>query len=210
MSAYGESRRELLRRAAIGAGALSASGLVLPALAGAQSTEDDDLRDYLVEATGLEQIAVLAYGTTAEAKGMEPVVKKDLLAFRDQEQAHANAWRTALDSLGFDAPDAPDSPTDTGVFSDVEGLSDDAANELTGLLDDLDKLSKPEEYLDYLAELERRELAYYVGEAPALDSEDLATTSAEIAGCQAEHLVVLRQALGDSPAKSVESASDVG
>jgi rubrerythrin len=179
-------------------------------LAAAQSTADDDLRDYLVEATGLEQVAVLAYSSAADARGAQPVLRKTLLAFRDQEQAHANAWRTALDSLGFDAPDPPSSPADTDVFSDVDGLSDDAAKRLTGLLDDLDKLTKPDELLTYLAELERAQLAYYVGDAPDLDSEDLATTSAEVAGCQAEHLVVLRQALGDSPAKSIEAPATAG
>ena len=204
------NRRELLRRAALGAGALSASGLVAPALVAAQSTEDDDLRDYLVYPTGLEQVAVLAYASAADAQGLERVLKETLLAFRDQEQAHANAWRSALDSLGFDPPEAPDSATDTGVFEGVEGLSDENASKLTGLLGDLDKLSKPRQFLAYLAKLERTQLDYYLAEAPGLDSEDLSTTSAEVAGCQAEHLVVLRQALGDSPAKAVETASESG
>jgi rubrerythrin len=205
-----DNRRELLRRAALGGGALTATGLLGPTLAAAQSTDDDDLRDYLVEATGLEQITVLAYGTAAEAKGTQPVVRQSLERFGAQEQAHADAWRSALDSLGFDAPDPPDDATDTGVFDDVEGLSDEAANQLTGLLDNLDGLSKPEELLRFLVELEQRQLRYYVGAAPALDSEDLATTSAEIAGCQAEHLVVLHQAEGDSPADAVKAASSAG
>jgi len=210
MSEHVGNRRELLRRAALGAGALTATGLLGPALAAAQSTDDDDLRDYLLEATGLEQVAVLAYQTAADAKGTEPVLRRSLQRFGAQEQAHADAWRSALDSLGFDPPDPPDDATDTGVFEDVDGLSDEAANELTGLLDKLDGLTKPEALLRFLVQVEERELRYYLDEAPGLDSEDLSTTSAEVAGCQAEHLVVLNQALGDSPADAVKAASSAG
>jgi hypothetical protein len=194
MSAQARSRRDTLRLAALGAGALAAASFVRPALADAQAADDEDLRDFLVGAISLEQLAVLAYSTAAREGDTE--IGPTLEIFRDQEQAHANALRQALDTLGFDLPDAPDSPTDTGAFEDVEGLDDQASERLLDLLDELDGLSSPRRYLDYLAKLEDEQLTYYTSEGPAVDSVDLTTTSAEIAGCQAQHSLVLLTELG--------------
>lgn len=200
------SRREALRRGAIVAGALTAGGLLRPMAASAQSTQNDDLRDFLVEAIGLERITVLAYATAADEGATDD--RQLLVEFRDQEQAHVSALRSALESLGFDPPDAPDSPDDTGVFDDVEGLSDETATELKELLGSLADVSGADGHLELLADLEARQIAYYVGKAPALDSFDLATTAAEISGCQAAHLVVLREHLGDDPADAAAAVSD--
>jgi rubrerythrin len=215
VSAAARSRREALRTAALGAGALAAAGLVRPALAGAQSPEDEDLRDFLVEAISLEQLAVLAYATAARDGDTE--IAPTLEIFRDQEQAHANALRQALDTLGFDVPDAPDSTTDTGAFEDVEGLETEASERLLDLLDELDGLSSPRQYLDYLAKLEDEQISYYTSEGPGVDSVDLTTTSAEIAGCQAQHTVVLLSELGrteveaaTAPARTARDAVPTG
>jgi rubrerythrin len=184
------SRREALRRGAVAAAALAAAGLARPALAAAQSTDDEDLRDFLVEGIGLEQVTVLAYSTAADATDAA-AVKTTLERFRDQEQAHANALLSAIDELGFDAPEPPDSPTDTDVFDDVDGLDDEAAGRLIDQLDQLDSAKTPDQYLDLLSALETDQLTYYAERGPALDSSDLSTTAAEIAGCQAQHLVAL-------------------
>lgn len=189
-----QSRRDALRTAALGVGALAAAGLVRPALAGAQSPEDEDLRDFLVEAISLEQLAVLAYATAARDGDTE--IGPTLEIFRDQEQAHANALRQALDTLAFDLPDAPDSATDTGAFEDVEGLDTAVSERLLDLLGELGGLSSPRQFLDYLARLEDEQIRYYTSEGAVVDSIDLTTTSAEIAGCQAQHTVVLNGELG--------------
>ena len=64
----------------------------------------------------------------------------------------------------------------------------------------------------YLVKLEDEQVTYYTAEAPAVDSVDLTTTSAEIAGCQAQHIVVLRSELGDrgdeAAAEAARTASD--
>ena len=200
MNGEARSRRETLRLAALGAGAIAAAGFARPALAGAQATEDEDLRDFLVGAISLEQLAVLAYSTAAREGDTD--LGPTLETFRDQEQAHANALRQALDTLGFDLPDAPDSATDTGAFEDVDGLDSEQSERLLDLLDELDGLSSPREYLDYLARLEDEQLTYYTSEGPAVDSVDLTTTSAEIAGCQAQHSVVLLTELGRTEAEA--------
>ncbi len=194
MSAAVESRREAIRRAALAAGALAAAGLVRPGFAGAQASDDEDLRDFLVEAIGLEQVTVLAYSTAADQAGAD--LKSTLETFRDQEQAHANALRSAIDELGFDPPEPPDSPTDTGVFDGVEGLDDEAAKRLDDRLGEIADANGLDQLLDVLLSLEDEQLTYYGTEGPRLDSSDLATTAASIGGCQAQHLVVLNDRVG--------------
>lgn len=195
------SRREALRAAAIAAGALAAGGLLRPVTASAQSEDQEALREFLVEAIALEQIAALAYETAAGVNGFEPASQRTFTKLRDQEQAHATALRSALDSLGFDPPDPPDSPEDTGVLDDVEGLDDAAASELKSTLSELGKISKPEEYVKYLTAIEREQRDYYVEFVPGLDSDDLASTCAEIVGNEAQHLVILRREGGEDPAE---------
>jgi rubrerythrin len=200
------SRRQALRGAAIGAGAIAAGGLLRPGAAAAQAPSDEDLRDFLAEAIALEQITVLAYARAADSEGVDPQLRGMLQTFRDQEQAHANALRTAIDSLGFDAPSAPDDTDETTVFEDVDGIDEDTAAQLTRLLERIETLEKPGDWLAYLVDLESRQIAYYVENAPGLDSEDLATTSAEIAGCQAQHLQVLSVERGNGAAVAVGEA----
>ncbi|MGH2955028.1 MAG: ferritin-like domain-containing protein [Solirubrobacterales bacterium] len=201
----------MLRRAALGSAAIMTAALagpmLRPARSQAQAADDEALRDFLAPAIALEQVAALAYATAAEAEATDARSRRLYERFRDQEQAHANALRSALDSLGFDLPDAPDSPTDSEVFDDVDGLEDARATELTELLGGLEGLRGEKELLDHLARVEREQLRFYLDAAPPLDSEDLRRTSAEIVGNQAQHLVVLRRALGDDPATAAAAVS---
>jgi rubrerythrin len=199
------SRRETLRRAARAAGAVASAGMLRPALAAAQ-TEDEELRDFLVEAIGLEQVTVLAYSTAADQAG--PDLKRVLEELRDQEQAHANALRSAIDELGFDPPEAPDSPTDTEVFDGVEGLDDDAAKTLTDRLEAIGDADGLDQLLDQLLSLEDEQITYYCTEGPRLDSYDLATTAASIAGCQAQHVVLLETEVGHEPGDAAASVAE--
>jgi hypothetical protein len=203
VSETAHSRRETIRRAALAAGALA---LAHPALAAAQAGDDEDLRDFLVEAIGLEQVTVLAYATAADDAGAD--LKSTLEGFRDQEQAHANALRSAIDELGFDPPEPPDSPTDTGVFDGVEGLDEEAAGRLTKQLGMIGDAKGLDQLLDQLLALETEQLTYYVTEGPGLDSSDLATTSASIAGCQAQHLIVLNDRVGHPPAATATAVAE--
>lgn len=207
-AARSTSRRDALRGAVLGAGAITVAGLARPLAAAAQSPDDEDLRDFLAEAIALEQITVLAYSRASDADRVGRALVETFETFRDQEQAHANALRTAIDSLGFEAPDAPDAPDDTAVFDDVDGIDADTAEELGGLLERMDDIEKLDDWFDYLSRLEARQLSYYVENAPGLDSEDLATTSAEIAACQAQHLQVLGTDRGDDPAQAAEAAAE--
>ena len=200
------TRREALRAAALGAGALAGASLLRPAAALAQATSDDDLRDFLAPAIALEQIGVFAYDAALEAPGVTDAQERIFTRFRDQEQAHANAWRKALDNLGFDLPEPPDATNDTGAF-DVDGISDDQKKELEAKLAKIDDLKKVDDFLDYLVDLEDKEIAYYADNAPSVDSEDLANVSAQVAANQAQHLVVLDTELKQKPAEILDSIS---
>jgi rubrerythrin len=202
------TRRDAIRRSAVAAAGLYAIAASRPSIAGAQASTDEDLRDFLVEAIGLEQIAALAYSTATKSSDVDPQLSRTLENFGGQEEAHASALRSAIDELGFDPPDQPDSPSDTAVFDDVEGLDEQAAKRLSDLLSELQGLRGRERLLSYLAKVEDAQLDYYLGQAPALDSEDLSTTSAEIAGCQAQHLVVLSEQSGDPPSRALAAASE--
>jgi rubrerythrin len=200
------TRREALRTAALDAGTLAGVGLPRPVAALAQASSDDDLRDFLAPAIALEQIAVFAYDSALDAPGVTDAQKRIFTRFRDQEQAHANAWRQALDTLGFDRPDPPDATDDTGAF-DVDGISGDQRKELEATLAKVDDLKKVDDFLDYLVELEGKEIAYYADNAPSVDSEDLANVSTQVAANQAQHLVVLDTELKQKPAEILDSIS---
>jgi rubrerythrin len=197
------SRREALRQAAIGAGVIAAGSVLAPAAALAQSPDDEDLRDFLVEAIGLEQVAAFAYAQASKASDANAQQTALLEHLRDQEQAHANAFRQALESIGFDPPDAPDAADDSGVFDDVEGLDDEAAGRLTEQLAGVGELDDLKSYVEYLGELETAQLDYYLASAPTLDSPDLATTCAEVAANQAQHEVLLATLRGPDAAEVV-------
>jgi rubrerythrin len=193
------TRRDALRIAALGAGAVAGAGLLRPLAARAQSTVDENLRDFLAPTIALEQIAVFAYDTALDARDATDDETRILERFRDQEQRHADALRQALDSIGFDAPDAPDSANDSGVFEDVDGIDDARARQLADTLAEVGGLRTVKDFLGYLVDLEREEIGVYADGAPTLDSEDLATTSAEIAANQAQHLIVLGALSNEQP-----------
>jgi rubrerythrin len=213
MSGAGSSRRDALRAATLAAGALTFGGLVRPLAATAQSTtEIEDLRDFLAVAVAREQISALAYTTAADANGTSAAMRSVLERFRDQQQAHVNALASALDLLGYDGPEAPDDPEDSGVFDEVDGIDEEDATELTDLLGQLADPRNSEEFLELLIEIEQGLISFYVEGAPALDSEDMRMTCAEIAANEAQHLVVLRELTGASPAElltiEIERARD--
>ncbi len=209
MSARPSSRREALRAGALAAGALAVGGLARPLRAAAQaSPETEELRDFLAEAVAREQICALAYAEAAQAGGVDAGLDRTLERFRTQEQAHVNALTSALESIGYDAPDAPSDPQDDGVYDGVEGIDDETATELKDLLATVGEPTDRDGYLDLLIELAEDQIGFYVERGPALDSEGLRTTCAEVAANEAQHLVILREATGVAPARAL--AIDAG
>jgi rubrerythrin len=205
------TRRDALRRAALAAGVLASPTLLRPKPARAQATDDEvELAAFLVEAIALEQIAVLAYESAADEEGLGAGLGQTLRRFAEHEQAHASALRSALDSIGVDSPDAPRGARDREAIEGIDRLDADRATELADLLGELAELDARGEYLDYLVGIEREQIELYVQATPEFGSEDLVRTGAEIAGCAAQHAVVLREALGAPPARSVADLSSAG
>jgi rubrerythrin len=206
------TRRDTLRRAALAAGVLASPTLLRPTPATAQAADDDEveLAAFLVEAIALEQIAVLAYESAAGREDLDGELAQTLRRFADQERAHASALRSALDSIGVDPPDAPRGARDREAIEGIDRLDADRATELADLLGELAELDARGEYLDYLVGIEREQVELYVQATPEFGSEDLVRTGAEIAGCAAQHAVVLREALGAPPARSVADLSSAG
>lgn len=106
--------------------------------------------------------------------------------FAEQEGEHVTAWSGAIDQLNVDPPSTPGSPSDSPH------------------LEDLDKASNQDQYLDFLIEFEQRLTSAYTDQAVALTIEDLIRTGAQVAANHAQHLVALRQLRGDSPAELTE------
>jgi rubrerythrin len=108
--------------------------------------------------------------------------------FRDQEQEHADGLTQALEGLGGAAP-RPPAPQE---------------------VEELGAVQSQEEFLRFAVELENMAVVAYIDAHRRLQSPDLLKTGAQIIANEGQHLVVLRQALGASPAESVPSAFEAG
>lgn len=176
---FERSRRDLLRRGlAVGGVVLAAS--TIPALlrvrtAFAQAEGDEAI---LEGAIGLEQTAVLAYGTAVESGLLKGRARAAAKAFRADEQEHLDALSSALRGLGARVPTGPVSA------KDVEGLS---------------ALKSQRDVLEFAVELETMGVAAYYDAHRKLKDARLLQTGASIMANEGQHLVVLRQALKRDP-----------
>jgi hypothetical protein len=186
---YEATRREAMRRGILGGGAVVAAATIptLLRVSGAFAQAEDDAA-ILEGAIGLEQTAVVAYDTAYRSGLLEKPLAAAARLFRDQEQEHADGLTQALEGLGGMAP-APPEP------GDVKGLS---------------SLQSQDAVLRFAVELENMAVIAYIDAQMKLQSPDLLKTGAQIMANEGQHLVVLRQALGASPAASVPSAFEAG
>lgn len=180
MSAAGleRSRREVVGLGiAAGATALAASTAApLLTVSDAFAQADDDAA--IVEAAiGLEQQAVLAY--TAAAKG-DKLGRGSGRLFARQEQEHADVLIAALKDLGGTAPERPSNPRE------IPGLAEAAA----GSQDD---------FARFAIEFETATVQAYYEATARLKDPKLLSAAVSIMANEAQHLVVLRQAIGQNP-----------
>lgn len=173
----GRSRRELVSRGIAVGGAGLAAGAIpfLLGIRGAFAKARGDAA-VLEAAIELEQRAVLAYTTLAERGKLGPVAR----LFAEHEQEHADALRRSLRERGGSPPPRPERA------ADVPGLVEAAAGDAL-------------EVTTFAIELETMAVAAYFDAQAELRSPQLLTTAASIMANQAQHLVVLRQALGRNP-----------
>lgn len=176
---------EATRRHAVGAGLAAGAGVLsaasIPFLLGVADAFADSGgdADVIERAVGLEQTAVFAYRTAARTRKLGRTTRVANL-FAEQEQEHADALTRALAGLGGKPPAKPERARD------VPGLEKAAAG-------------SARELLTFAVELETMAVkAYYEAHAKLRDPR-LISTSAAIMADEAQHLVVLRQALGHNP-----------
>lgn len=170
------TRRELLRRGG-GAAALGLLGAAAPAMAQAGARTDAEL---LASIVGIEQASALTYDRATERLAADEPVARALARFADQEREHARAMVPALQAAGGDVPPPPTE-----------------AAAVPGLPRALKSGRRPT--LAFCATLEDAAIsAYYEAQGELRDPELLRRT-ASIMSCQAQHQVVLRQALGRDP-----------
>jgi rubrerythrin len=175
---YEATRRDAVRRGLIAGGAFVAATsiplLIRVRNAFAQSTGDPAILESAIE---LEQTAVVSYDHAANAKLLKGDLKDTAKLFADQEQEHVDALVVAFESLGGAAPEPPEPDS-------VEGLTE---------------LNSQRDFLEFAIELENMAIVAYDEASAKLVSSELVKTGAEIVANEAQHLVVLRQALGANP-----------
>lgn len=186
---YEATRREAVRRGIVTGGAVIA-GATIPTLlrVGRAFAQSDGDGAVLESAVGLEQTAVVVYDTAFKSKLLEKPLALAVRLFRDQEQEHADALSQALEDLGGTPPEPPTS-------AEVKGLG---------------SVRSQEDILRFAVELENMAVMAYVDAHMKLQSPELLKTGTQIMANEGQHLVLLRQALGASPAQSVPSAFEAG
>lgn len=174
------SRRHLVRDGlALGGAVVAASAAPLLVGTSRAIAEADGDAEVLRATIGLEQAAAYAYAAAATEGRLgraTPVAR----LFARQEQEHADGLSGALAGLGGNPPARP------RRASDVPGLERAIAGSAT-------------EFLNFAVELETEAVAAYYSATAKLKSRELLSTGASIMACEAQHLVVLRQALGKNP-----------
>jgi Ferritin-like domain len=165
------------RRGALLAGA---AALTAPALARADVTGDAAV---LGPIHRTEMFALAAYGTAAMRRA--PALRAAARRFQAHEAKHVAALATALEALG-----APRFPPPRGV------RALDAEARRLGIAPVFSALRTTDEVLAFLLAVEEHLVRAWVDAPGRLDDEHLVQLATEVLACQAQHLVVLREALG--------------
>ncbi len=171
------SRRRFLAGAGVAGGSAALLGACSddtknPALTGPDESDEADI-EILNGALDLEHVALAAYKAGAGRLGGENLqVVQDFL---EQEQEHAEALATAI----RDADGTPNEPKSSY---------------------DLPQLRSERDVLRFAIDLEKTFVAAYIDALPKLTRGELRGTAAAILTNEAQHIAVLRGALGLPPA----------
>lgn len=168
------TRRQALARGLIAGGALAAGPATALAVAGSAEADSGDAQ-LLERAIGLEQEAGLVYEALAEGDLLDEEVARAAELFAEQQREHVGALTAALEDLDVEPPPPPRP-------AQIDGL-EEAGSQADGL--------------ELAVDLENALLRAYGELAASAASPAVLKTVVEIAGNAAQHLVVLRQQLGD-------------
>ena len=170
------TRRQILWMGAGGA-ALPVLGAAGSAMAQTGARTDAEL---LASIASIEQVSALMYDQAARRLAGDEPLARALALFADQEREHARVVVPALEAAGGDVPPAPTGP------DAVPGLERALARGRGATL-------------RFATTVEDAAIAaYYEAQGKLRDPELLRRTASTMA-CQAQHQVVLRQALGRDP-----------
>jgi rubrerythrin len=171
------TRRDALRCGLVaGSTVVAASSTPLLGLRNALAKGVEDDAAILERALKLEQTAVVAYDAALESGLLRQPLAELARRFRGQEREHANALTAALEDLDRKAP-RPPTPEQVG----------------------LGRLEGQDDVLRFLIELENMTVVAYIDVQRRLEDEALLRTVAQIMANEGQHLVVLREALGNDP-----------
>jgi rubrerythrin len=179
IAAYEATRRDAVRRSLTAAGAVLGAALV-PALLSARqafAAGGQDDAGILASAIRLENTAVAAYAAAVQSGALTPQLRRTAALFGRQEAEHAAALTAALKNMGGTPPAGTDAK----------------------LLAPLKSARSQKQIVQFAIELETMVVAAYYDAAKTLRQAHLLQTSAQIMSNEGQHLVVLRQALGQNP-----------
>ncbi len=182
IAAFERYRRELIRRGmGLGGVAIVASSIpLLLAVRNAFAADSGDAQ-ILASAIDLERIAVLAYTMAIDGGLLAPRLERAARRFRDHEQQHADVLVTALTDLGGSVPAKP------------------SAKEVDEVAAGIAAARSEREVANVAIELELAAIAAYHDAHSRLVDAKLLQTGASIMANEAQHLVVLRQAVDRAP-----------
>jgi hypothetical protein len=140
----------------------------------------------LTDALRLEHAAEFTYRAATRSDSAE--VSAIAMRFAPQETAHVSAIATAMEALGARKLPPPRSPAAVDAIARDFGISPV-----------LSELRTPQETLGFMLAFEQELVAAWTATHRRLADASLLQTATSILGCQAQHLVVLRQALGRDP-----------
>jgi rubrerythrin len=179
IAAYEATRRDAVRRGLTAGGAVLGAALV-PALLSARqafAAGGQDDAGILASAIRLENTAVAAYAAAVQSGTLTPQLRRTAALFGRQEAEHAAALTAALKNMGGTPPAGTDAK----------------------LLAPLKSARSQKQIVQFAIELETMVVAAYYDAAKKLRQAHLLQTSAQIMSNEGQHLVVLRQALGQNP-----------
>jgi hypothetical protein len=172
------TRRALIGRGLIGAGAVAVPGSLVAAATAHAQGESTDETDALERLIILEQAAELAFSLAAEEGNVSPEAEALFEELSIHAEDHATAFSEAMDQL---LVDPPASDSDPGEYESLE---------------DFDPAAGEKDLLASLIDLELGLIAAYEENEPDLEEADLVRTAAQIAASHAQALVALRLLAG--------------
>jgi rubrerythrin len=174
----GDTRSQVLRKAALGGGALMGGGalLALPSLAmGADTRSTRQDRAILNYALTLEYLEADFYTKGVEGGVLKGRTLELVSPIRDHEQAHVAAVKQTVSDMGGKPVAKPEFTYPEGTFTDRD------------------------KFLKTASVFEELGVTAYHGQVPRVDDPEILKAAAAIAGVESRHAAILADLIGGNP-----------